>query len=155
MWRRLLRCFVANEEKGICPGFFCLLAVMRSQAAAVAPIIIPSLSGVWVDGCADLSVPCSSLTVRTGFCHSSLHLHTAVWAHSNGRGRRALNDFDIFPKFLQATIHRAPDSAKTKQYRKHYHRSFILLELDFYFKKFTCLVFFPLMKYYIVYHLYF
>lgn len=40
----------------------CQLAVMRGHAAAVAPIITPSLSRVWVDGCADLFAPCSSLT---------------------------------------------------------------------------------------------
>lgn len=36
--------------------FLYVLAVMRSQTAAVAAIITASLSGVWVDGCSDLSV---------------------------------------------------------------------------------------------------
>lgn len=47
--------------------FLCLLAVIRSLCchAAVAPIITPTLSGEWVDGCANLSVPCSSPGVRT------------------------------------------------------------------------------------------
>lgn len=35
--------------------FLYVLVVMRSQA--VAPVIIASLSGVWVEGCADPSVP--------------------------------------------------------------------------------------------------
>lgn len=94
--------------------FLCLLTVIRSHCchAAVAPIITPTLSGVWVDGCADLSVLCSLLTVGTAaatihYTHTQLFEHTLMVG-----GERALNDFDIFPQFLQATVHRVPDSVK-------------------------------------------
>lgn len=86
--------------------FLCLLAVIRSHCchAAVAPIITPTLSVVWVDGCADLSVLCSSLTVGTAA--ATIHYTHTLFECMLIAGKRALNDFDISPKFLQATVHR-------------------------------------------------
>lgn len=85
--------------------FLCLLAVIRSHCchAAVAPIITPTLSGVWVDGCADLSVPCSSFTVRTvaatfHYTHIQLFEQTLML----GGGKELLIISTSFQKFLKA-----------------------------------------------------
>lgn len=55
--------------------FLYVFSVMRSQTAAVAPIITSSLFGVWVDGCADLSVPFPTDCIHVWtFQHSSQKL---------------------------------------------------------------------------------
>lgn len=48
------------------------------SCSTVAPIITPNLSGVWVDGCADLALPGTSLTVVIDYALMMLFGHMLI-----------------------------------------------------------------------------
>lgn len=78
----------------------CLPAASRLHCchAAAALIMTPTLSELWVDGCADPSVPLLLPDSLRRCCYDSLHSHTAVWAHADGGGEKNFKWFRQIPK---------------------------------------------------------
>lgn len=86
-------------------SFLCLPKVMGGHAAMVAPVITPNLSAVWVDGCANLSAPCSSLAAGTvSLCLLQLII-LATSQSASDVGWALLSHTDKLQTFLQVLIH--------------------------------------------------